>query len=145
MQKSKKLVAEEQVAAEERAAHQSASAVAEVVAAANSIAKVREIPCCNEFVAVLQDEYKIDSKLEIQGEAKYINEGMVVGVGPGTASNGARVPSQLALGDRIMFSGNQVLMITPSGGTYQGRKVIIINERQAICKLPAVPFEIIEA
>lgn len=105
--------------------------------------KIRPIKCCNEFVALLRST--IQSSVELAGEAKMLDEGIVVGVGPGVATNNGRSPSQVALGDRVMFFGAPVTAINSEGGFYQGKTVIIISERNLLCHLSQQrPFEIVE-
>jgi hypothetical protein len=104
--------------------------------------KIKEVLCCNDFVAILQ--FRIQSNIQLDEKLAYKNEGMVVGRGPGLPGpDGKRVPSQLALGDVISFFGNATMALTPTSGHYAGQKVIFLPERSVICKLPKVPFEVV--
>lgn len=106
--------------------------------------QIRSIPCLNDFIAILM--FRITSDLALPGNQKFKNEGMVVGIGPGLPDNaGARVPTQLEIGDVVLFSERTIAMeINPDEGVYRDQRIVIIPERSLICKLPAVPFEIIE-
>ena len=102
--------------------------------------KIKEVPCCNDFVALLQ--FRVESSIQLDEKSAYKNEGMVVGVGPGLPNgNGGRCPSQLTIGEVVSFYGNPTLTITPNAGAFAGRKIVMVPERSVICKLPPVPFE----
>lgn len=102
---------------------------------------IREVVCCNDFVAILQ--FRIVSTLELAG-TQFKSEGMVVGVGPGLPSGmGQRTPSQLTLGDVISFYGQPILTIDAQTGPYAGKRIVIVSERFVICKLKPVPFAVI--
>jgi co-chaperonin GroES (HSP10) len=102
--------------------------------------KIKELTCYNDYVALVQ--FRINSRIELSGDASYKQEGLVVGVGPGIpASDGKRCPSQLIIGDVVSFYGRPTLELNPTEGVYAGRRVVITSERSVICKLPSVPFE----
>jgi co-chaperonin GroES (HSP10) len=106
--------------------------------------KIREVPCYNDFAAILQFEINLEGGLELPGESKLKPEGLVVGVGPGLAQNGARTPSQLKVGDVVLFQPNQVVTtINSQSGVYAGKTVRIIPERAIFCKLQPVPYEVV--
>lgn len=112
------------------------------VLAAGEPLKIKEVVCCNDFVAILQ--FRIQSNLEL-GDTGYKQEGMVVGFGPGLpTASGNRCPSQLSMGDVVTFFGNPTLTLEPKNGLYAGRKIIVIPERSIICHLPKVPFEVVK-
>lgn len=106
--------------------------------------KIRAIPCCNEIVAVLR--FKYETGITLPDQVMQRNEGIVVGNGPGVpASDGTRCPSQVALGDVVMFRDKDVVTkIEAATGVYKNQQVVLIGERSLLCKLPAVPFEIVE-
>ena len=106
--------------------------------------KIREVPCLNDFVAILQFEINLEGGLELPGESKLEPGGLVVGVGPGLAQNGSRTQSQLNVGDVVLFQPSQVVTtINSQTGVYAGKTVRIIPERAIFCKLQPVPFEVI--
>jgi co-chaperonin GroES (HSP10) len=106
---------------------------------------IRKIDCLNEFVAIMQFEMEMKSGIELPDSKKFINEGIVVGVGPGVSDSGARGPSQLKIGDVVMFSDrNIVTTIASEQHPYAEKKLILISERSLMCKLPAVPFDMVD-
>lgn len=106
--------------------------------------KIKKIECLNEFVAVLVTT--VESSITLTENARFKNEGIVVGVGPGLPDgNGGRTASQLALGDSVLFKDNNVaLQLDPDNGFYKGKRIIIISEKSLICKLPKKEFTIVE-
>jgi hypothetical protein len=106
---------------------------------------VREVPCCNDFVAILQFQYESASGIELPGETSLKPEGMIVGVGPGLAQAGIRAESQLMLGDVVMFMPKSVsATIESKSGPYTGRTVRILSEKAILCKLQPIPFEVVD-
>jgi co-chaperonin GroES (HSP10) len=106
---------------------------------------VREVPCCNDFVAILQFQYESASGIELPGETALKPEGMIVGVGPGLAQAGKRSASQLTLGDVVMFMPKSVAAtIESKSGPYTGRTVRILSEKAILCKLQPIPFEVVD-
>jgi co-chaperonin GroES (HSP10) len=105
--------------------------------------KIKPIDCLNEFVAVLM--FRIKSDIELPEMQKYKNEGIVIGVGPGMAdSNGQRVKSQLQIGDVVIFMERNIVMeINAESEPYKGQRVIILSERNIICKAPPVEFKVV--
>jgi len=104
---------------------------------------IREVPCYNDFVAILQFEINLEGGLELPGESKLKPEGLVVGVGPGLAQNGTRTPSQMNIGDVVLFQPSQVVTtINSQSGVYAGKTVRIIPERAIFCKLQPVSYEV---
>jgi co-chaperonin GroES (HSP10) len=78
----------------------------------------------------------------------YKNEGLVIGVGPGIAADGQRVPSQFEIGDRVYFSSKHIHIALEQDsdfydGFYHDSDVFILIERNVICKLPPIPFEVV--
>jgi hypothetical protein len=115
------------------------------VYAPGEVILIKEVPCYNDFVAILQFRISLESNLILDEKVAYKNEGMVVGFGPGLPGlDGKRVPSQLELGDVVSFYGNPTLALQPKSGHYAGSKVVFLSERTMICKLPKVAFEIIK-
>jgi co-chaperonin GroES (HSP10) len=98
--------------------------------------QIREVQCLNDFVAILQDMTK--SSIMVPDASKYKNEGVVVGVGPGIADGaGGRLTPVVSVGEAVMFGAkNIVAEIESDSPPYAGHKVIIVSERNIICKLP---------
>lgn len=106
--------------------------------------KIRPIPCLGEFVAILL--FRVQSDIQLPGNQQFRNEGIVVGIGPGLPDGaGGRVPTQLKLGDVVLFQDRSIVLdIDSDKPPYKGQRVIIISERSLICKLPKVEFVIEE-
>lgn len=103
----------------------------------NGPVKIRRINCCNDFVAILQAQ--VQSNIELAGSsAKFKNEGLVVGVGPGVADGaGGRLKPCVEVGDYVMFGEKNVIQKLESDSPpYKGHIVVILSERNVICKLP---------
>jgi len=98
--------------------------------------QIRKIECMNDFVAILQATSH--SAIMVPEESKYKNEGVVVGVGPGTSDGaGGRLTPLVEVGDAVMFGGkNIVANIESDSPPYAGHRVVIVSERNIICKLP---------
>lgn len=107
-----------------------------------SVIRIREIPCLNDFVAILVS--KRASDIALPEAQKFKNEGIVVGIGPGLPdNNGSRVKTQLQLGDVVLFSERSIAMeIDSDKPPYKNKRVIIIQEKSLICKLPPVEFQL---
>jgi co-chaperonin GroES (HSP10) len=105
--------------------------------------KIREIPCLNDFVAILL--FRVKSDIQLPDAQQYRNEGIVVGVGPGLPDgNGGRVSTQLKIGDVVLFQDRHIVIdVNSDKPPYRGQRIIIISERSLICKLPPVEFEVI--
>ena len=106
--------------------------------------KIREIPCLNDFVAILVS--KVRTGIQLSEEASFKNEGVVVGIGPGLSDgSGGRLESQLKIGDVVLFhSRNMVTEINSDKPPYKGQRVQIFSEKSLICKLPPVEFELVK-
>jgi chaperonin GroES len=99
--------------------------------------EVREIACLNDFVAIMQ--FEVDQSIIARPDSseKYKNEGLVIGVGPGVSDNaGGRLAPQVKIGDVVMFGKNIVTQIASDSPPYAGRNVVIVSERNLLCKLP---------
>lgn len=109
----------------------------------DEIIKIREIPCLNDFVAILMK--RVESGIDLPENQQYRNEGVVVGIGPGVPDGtGHRTPSQLKLGDVVLFMERSIVTgFNSAEPPYKGQRVVVISERSLICKLPPVKFEII--
>lgn len=106
--------------------------------------QIKPIQCCNEFVAIMPFRFK--SSLALLEISTYKNEGIVVGIGPGAPGlDGKRCPSQLVVGDVVIFSNQQMAMkpMVPKSGVYADKQIIVISERAVICKKQPVLFELV--
>lgn len=92
------------------------------------------IDCCNEWVAITRVEIDTGSIIIPEQANVGTQEAYVIGVGPGVAVNGTRVPSQLKHGDKIFYSGAiaHTLQITDNNG--KRVEVLFISERNVVCK-----------
>lgn len=140
MQKSKKLHLEESIHSD---AVPSIVTNARPAGITDAVIKIRPIHCCNDHCAIMRFEYKTD--ISVPEGALQRNEGIVVGVGPGVPGpNGARTPSQLQLGDVVMFRDRDVITkIESASPPYEHKQVVIMSERSLLCKLQPVEFEVI--
>lgn len=130
--KSSKLKREEDA---EKTRPEAPSALATLDVQQEGPIQIRIVPCLNDFVAILQ--FEIDSTIALpDADSKYKNEGIVVGIGPGISDNaGGRLPVQVEIGDVVMFGRNVVATIASDSPPYAGHKVIIVSERNLLCKL----------
>lgn len=106
--------------------------------------KIREIPCLNDFVAILVCRFT--SGIALPDAQTFKNEGVVVGIGPGLPdNNGGRVETQLKIGDKVLFSERTIAAeIASDKPPYQNQKVVLVAEKSLLCKLPPVPFEVVK-
>jgi len=142
---SKKLQTEE-ASAETSSAFKTPSQFAKKTQEEPDALQIRVVKCCNDFVAILQS--KIETSIALADEeSAYINEGIVVGVGPGISDNaGGRLQPGVEVGDSVMFGHRNVAGLVDSDKPpYAGKRVVIVSERNVICKLPEkLEFDIIE-
>lgn len=106
--------------------------------------KLTEVPCFNDFVAILQT--KFETSLVVDESQAYKNEGLVVGVGPGLSDgNGGRLKPSVDIGEYVMFGGRNIIAtIEPAAGSYKNKKVIIVSEKNLLCKLPTtIKYELV--
>jgi len=101
---------------------------------------IKVVECLNDNVAVLR--FKMHSTIAMPDGVQFKNEGIVIGIGPGVAAgDGTRCPSQLAIGDVVMFMDRNVITeLAMSTPPYKDCNVILISERSLLCKLPPVEF-----
>lgn len=117
---------------------------APVVGADTGPIKIREIKCCNEMVAILR--FKHESTINLPEESQLRDEGIVVGIGPGVpASDGTRCPSQLRLGDVVMFRQRDIVTkVQAMSPPYHNANIVLVGERSILCWLKPVEFEIVQ-
>jgi len=132
--KSKKLAAEEERQEEELQEEQEEESI-EDQPGPTQVIQIRKVDCLNDFVAILQFEH--GTNIELTEEAKFKNEGLVVGIGPGMSNGaGGRLESQVNIGDVVMFGKGVIANIDSKSPPYAGKRVVIVSERNLICKLP---------
>ena len=108
--------------------------------------KIKPIKCFNEFVALLQVTFKAGANIEVTGLAKYEEEGIVIGVGPGIPNATSRCSSQVSIGDKVCFGANGIVKtIDAKTGIYAGKRVLIVSERALLCELPPVDHVFVDA
>jgi len=113
-----------------------------VIAAATKLAApgpvvIRKVDVCNDFVAVVQFQLQTGSIELPDSSEKYMNEGMVVGLGPGVVTGPNK--DLLHVGDVVMFGAKNILTTIDSNSPpYKDRKVIIVSERNVLCKLSTI-------
>ena len=105
---------------------------------------IKEVKTLNEFVAVRL--FEVESELALPDEKRFKNEGVVVGVGPGIPDgSGGRCASQLALGDTVLVQERNILTyLNVASYPYEDAKIAILSERNIICKLGSVNFEMVD-
>jgi len=114
---------------------------------AESLGKIliRPVDCQNDFVALLQAQ--VSSTIALSNDDHtFKNEGLIVGVGPGVNDgNGGRLAPTVEIGDYAMFgSRNVVETLEPSSGPYANRHIVIVSEKNILCRLPTdIEWEIV--
>ena len=112
------------------------ASLATTAAAPEGPIKIRRVKCLNDFVAILQFELDMGNIVVPDSDSKYKFEGIVVGVGPGVSDGaGGRLSSQVKIGDVVMFGKSIVAQISSDSPPYTGRKVVIVSERNLLCRL----------
>lgn len=107
---------------------------------------IRPVSTLNDWVAIMM--FRFDSgSIEMPEDQQYDNEGIVVGVGEGISDNaGGRLKPCVELGDVVMFKHNNIVMtINSNSPPYKGKRVVLISERNLLCKLPSVDWKYYEA
>ena len=133
--KTKKLQMEEEF--ENMVADDNIQVVPKQVIASGPI-RIRRIQTLNDFVAILQFQIETGSIELPESTSKYKNEGMVVGIGPGVYQGANR--DILNIGDVVVFGAKNIITnISSDSPPYKGRNIVIVSERNIICKLPVSP------
>lgn len=110
------------------------------------VVKIRPVDCQNDFIAVLQAQLETTIALT-NDDHSFKNEGLVIGAGPGVSDGaGGRLALTISVGDYVMFGARNVLQtLTPNDGPYKDRKVVIVSEKNILCRLPTdIQCEIVE-
>lgn len=105
---------------------------------------VKKLNMLNEFIAVRLFEQ--ESELALPEDKRFKNEGIVVGVGQGLPDgSGGRCESQLKIGDVVLVQDRNIITaLSVAGGHYDNAKIVVLSERNIICKLDPVPYEVVE-
>ncbi len=110
----------------------------------DKVIKIAPIRTFNDWVILMP--FNIDTNLELQADSQYRDVGIVVGKSETMMTpHGEFVPSRLRWGQVIWFQKKSVvgeLGITKE--PYAGRRLILLSEKNVICELPAVPFEVLD-
>ncbi len=98
--------------------------------------KIRPVQCCNDFVAIMQSQIETSIAMA-DSDSTYKNEGIVVGVGPGLpVGDGTRCKPLIEIGDLVMFGARNIAAVVESASPpYDGKKIVIVSERNILCKL----------
>jgi co-chaperonin GroES (HSP10) len=141
--KTEKLAKEEACRHEKPCAHETEKAVKNAKTANQSVI-IKKIKMLNEFVAVKLFEH--ESELALPEERRFRNEGIVVGVGAGLPDgSGGRCESQLTIGDVVLVPEKNILTtLNIVGHPYDNAKIVVVSERNIICKMEPVYFEVLE-
>lgn len=112
------------------------------VAERTPLVKIKRIRTLNDWVILAP--FRAESNLELPAASSYKEIGIVVGTPEFSyAPNGARIPAQVAVGDVVLFRERDVvgeldIKLVP----YVGRRLIFLSERNIICWMPKVQFEL---
>lgn len=90
--------------------------------------------------------FTIDTLLELPADSDYRNIGIVVGRSNSIMSpNGMYVPSRLEYGMVVYFQKRSVIgEMAIHKDPYVGKRLIILSERNIICRLPAIPYKVLD-
>lgn len=95
---------------------------------------VKPVKCCNDFVAILQEE--VNTSITLSDMDKFKNEGLVVGVGPGLSDgHGGRLAPTVKIGDYVLFGGKPTAVVESAEPPYAGKKVVLLPDRNIMCVL----------
>jgi len=130
-------------AALEQDAKRSAVEVEHQIHKHDDIIKIIPIVTINDWVVIIP--FVLETNLILPMNADYRNVGIVVGRSESIMSHsGQFVCSRLMIGDVVLFQKKSVVAeMAISQYPYKDKRLIIISERNVVCKLPSVKFEII--
>lgn len=105
--------------------------------------EIAPIETLNEWVVLVP--FNIETNLILSADTQYRNIGVVVGKSKTVlAPSGERVASALEYGMTVLFQKKSVVgEMSIDQHPYQGRRLIILSERNIVCRLPAVPVKIL--
>ena len=108
--------------------------------------QIKPIETFNDFIYLIHLQAQPSAVLV--KTRQMLPEGIVIGIpqpGHGMSDgNGGRLPSQLRLGDHVMFPlPNIIQSVAATDGYYKDYDIIVISERNIMAKLAPIPFEIV--
>lgn len=92
--------------------------------------KLKRIDALNDYVAIMMIPLApkgviVDAAIE----AKYTNEGVVVGLGPDAGN-------QVKLGDRVIVRQSNYQVVKPEAGDYKGKNIILAHKLDLVLRKP---------
>lgn len=117
---------------------------------AEGVLKIRPIPTYNDWIIIIQETIDTGDIVVPDGSKEFNkSEGVVIGVpAPGNGlpdNSGSRLPSQVKVGDKVLFQENAYKELKSGPGTfYAGKKIIVVSERNLICRLRPIPFDLVQ-
>ena len=79
------------------------------------------LPCCNDFIAIVPILAKTSIVVTTNSDSTL---GRVVGVGPGLASDGCRVPPTVSVGDVVLYNPKSVAFRCNLKDTTKGHELL---------------------
>lgn len=109
----------------------------------DEVIKIAPIVTHNEWVIVIP--FMIDSTVLLPKDSDHKNAGIIVGRSESIlAPNGAYVTSHLKIGQTVLFHKRAVVGIVPLNcEPYINKRLCVISQRNIVCDLEQVPFEIV--
>lgn len=110
----------------------------------DKVIKIKPINCFNDWIIVIP--LVRETKIVLPANVSPTNQGIVVGVGCGLPdSAGGRINSQVSIGDVVVFQERSTVMaISPTSGVYAGKNLLVLSERNLICKLDLLISHVVE-
>lgn len=110
----------------------------------DKVFKIAPIKCTNEWCFI--SPFMVESTLLVPMGSDYRNIGVVVGRNPKLVSaNGTPYDNPLAIGTVVMFERNSVIQeLNFNQEPYDGRRVVLLSQRNVICELPPITVEILD-
>jgi len=107
------------------------------------VTMIAPITTYNEWVVI--QPFNLATDILLPSNVDYRNVGIVVGKSDTVmAPNGERVSSVLNYGDVVLFQKKSVVGdMFISKEPYLGKRLVMLSERNVICKLPSIPFKIL--
>jgi hypothetical protein len=97
--------------------------------------KLKKVDVLNDYLAILLGTPNTDLQLPEGAEAKFNNEGLVVGVGPdvnkGLAHNYTG-DDVIKIGDHVAIRSNKYTLIETKSGCYEGRRIAMVHKPDLI-------------
>lgn len=111
----------------------------------DDVIKIAPITTFNDWVLLIP--FLIETNLELPVDAEYRNVGIVIGKSNTImAPSGQFVQSQLTYGQVVWFQKRSIVgEMRVEQDPYIGRRIVVMSERNLICSLVPVPFEIVDS